>query len=60
MFLLDEDSIAERLERIDGVTGGAVWWDESSGLRQIACRDPEIVDPLGLGLNVVDLLEAAE
>lgn len=48
VFLLDEDSVAERLERIDAITADAVWWDESSGLRQIACRDPMIVDPLGL------------
>lgn len=48
VFLLDEDSVAERLERIDSATDGAVWWDESSGLRQIACRDPLAVDPLKL------------
>ncbi len=58
VFLLDEDSVAERLERIDSVTGGAVWWDESSGLRQIACRDPETVDPFMLRDAVKDL-EAA-
>jgi hypothetical protein len=52
--------VAERLERIDVATAGAVWWDESSGLRQIACREPEMVDPLGLGVTQVDCLEAAE
>jgi hypothetical protein len=50
VFLLDEDSVAERLERIDAITADAVWWDESSGLRQIACRDPLAVDPLGLNM----------
>lgn len=48
VFLLDEDSVAERLERIETATDGAVWWDESSGLRQIACRDPHLVDPMAL------------
>lgn len=60
VFLLDEDSVAERLERIDVATSGAVWWDESSGLRQIACREPGSVDPLGLGVAQSECLEAAE
>lgn len=60
VFLLDEDSVAERLERIDVATNGAVWWDESSGLRQIACREPEHVDPLGVRDATTRCLEAAE
>ncbi|MDJ0275407.1 DUF4007 family protein [Sphingomonas sp. 2R-10] len=60
VFLLDEDSVAERLERIDAATSGQVWWDESSGLRQIACRDPEAVDPLGLRNDAIVQLEVAE
>ena len=60
VFLLDEDSVTERLERIDVVTSGAVWWDESSGLRQITCREPDEVDPLELRSDRSESLEAAE
>ena len=59
VFLLDEDAVAERLERIDVATSGLVWWDESSGLRQVACRDPEAVDPLGVGASRGDLVGVA-
>lgn len=39
-FLLDDESIAERLERLERVTDGALAWDESTGLRQISARVP--------------------
>ncbi|NJC41046.1 hypothetical protein GGQ87_001304 [Brevundimonas alba] len=35
VFLLDEDAVAERLVRLDDLTGGALRWDESSGMRQL-------------------------
>lgn len=35
VFLLDEESVAERLARLDDLTHGALAWDESSGMRQI-------------------------
>ncbi|WP_344707154.1 DUF4007 family protein [Sphingomonas swuensis] len=38
VFLLDEDSLAERLERIGEVTVGAIEWDEGAGLRQVSAR----------------------
>jgi hypothetical protein len=44
VFLLDEDSVAERLTRLDDLTGGALAWDESSGMRQIYATRPEAVD----------------
>lgn len=48
-FLLDEDSIVERLERIGETTGGAVTWDEGGGLRQVAARvDLASFEPLAL------------
>lgn len=37
-FGIDEDSIVERLERIDRITNGALSWDESTGLRQVTAR----------------------
>jgi hypothetical protein len=38
VFLLDEESIAERLERLSDVSDGALSWDESTGLRQVTAR----------------------
>ena len=38
VFLLDEESLAERLERIGHLTEGALLWDESAGLRQVTAR----------------------
>jgi hypothetical protein len=38
VFLLDEESVAERLERLTEVTNGAISWDESTGLRQVSLR----------------------
>lgn len=35
VFLLDEESVAERLIRMDEITGGALRWDESAGMRQL-------------------------
>ncbi|MNE31458.1 hypothetical protein D3C80_1250280 [compost metagenome] len=35
MFLLDEESVAERLSRLEELTDAALTWDESSGMRQI-------------------------
>jgi hypothetical protein len=35
VFLLDEDSVAERLARLGDLSQGALTWDESSGMRQI-------------------------
>lgn len=48
VFLLDEDSVAERLASAADLTGGAIRWDESSGIRQIYAHDLKSVDPLGL------------
>lgn len=35
VFLLDEDDLADRLMRIDDITGGAFRWSETAGLKQI-------------------------
>ena len=40
VFLLDENDLADRLMRIDEITGGAFRWSETSGLKQII-RDVE-------------------
>jgi hypothetical protein len=38
VFLMDEESLAERLERIGETTAGALAWDEGAGLRQVSTR----------------------
>lgn len=38
VFLMDEESLAERLERIGELTQGAIAWDEGAGLRQLSAR----------------------
>lgn len=49
IFLMDEESLAERLERIAETTAGALVWDEGAGLRQVSARvDVTGIDPLGL------------
>lgn len=45
-FLLDEDSVVERLERIETLGPDLLSWDESSGLRQVTARRPvDGIDP---------------
>lgn len=47
-FLLDEESVAERLGRIAEATAGAIAWDESSGLRQVSSRAIATLDAIAL------------
>lgn len=44
VFLLDEESVAERLARLDELTQGALSWDESTGMRQIYAPRLEVID----------------
>lgn len=44
VFLLDEESVAERLASMDALTGGALRWDESSGMRQLYAQRLEGID----------------
>ena len=48
IFLLDEESVAERLVSAAGLTAGAIRWDESTGMRQVYAHDLRRVDPIGL------------
>ena len=49
VFLMDEESLSERLERMADVTSGALAWDEGAGLRQVSARvEVRAVDPLRL------------
>ena len=35
MFLFDENDVADRLASLDEVTGGALRWSETAGLKQV-------------------------
>ena len=45
VFLLDPDSLAERLVGVDELTQGALRWDESSGMRQVYAHNLQAIDP---------------
>jgi hypothetical protein len=46
VFLLDEESMADRLSNMADLTAGAIRWDESTGMRQVYAHDLAAVDPL--------------
>jgi hypothetical protein len=49
VFLLTEEALLDRLNAIQDVSGGAVSWSETAGLRQIFLReDPAAADSLGI------------
>lgn len=48
VFLLDEDSVAERLARMEALTNAALTWDESSGMRQIYAPRLDEIDTYAL------------
>ena len=60
VFLMDEESLAERLERIADPTGGAIVWDEGAGLRQVSARaDLSTLEPLRLVERLYPVLAEA-
>lgn len=48
VFLLDEESVADRLASIADLTRGAIRWDESTGMRQVYAHDLNAINPLEL------------
>jgi Protein of unknown function (DUF4007) len=44
VFLLDEESVAERLANMADISEGLIHWDESTGLRQVYAQDVAAVD----------------
>ena len=38
VFLLDENDVADHLSVLDEVTGGALRWSETAGLKQVVCN----------------------
>ncbi|WP_017963194.1 DUF4007 family protein [Rhizobium leguminosarum] len=45
VFMLDEETVAERLSRLTELTRGAVVWDESTGMRQVYAPNILTLDP---------------
>lgn len=48
VFMLDEESVADRLAALADMTKGAIRWDESSGMRQVYAHDTLSVKPLDM------------
>ena len=48
VFLLDEESVAERLASIADLTGGNIRWDESTGMRQVYAHAVDKIVPFEL------------
>jgi hypothetical protein len=47
VFQLDDESVVDRLVRLSELTGDALRWDESAGMRQVyAARKIEQINPL--------------
>ncbi|WP_298332350.1 DUF4007 family protein [Asticcacaulis sp.] len=47
VFLLDEESVVDRLVRLADLTDGVLRWDESTGMRQVyAAKNLEQLDPM--------------
>lgn len=48
VFMLDEESVVDRLAVLADLTKGAIRWDESAGMRQVYVHDILSVNPLDL------------
>jgi hypothetical protein len=48
IFKLDEDSLSDRLERIETISDGLYGYDETAGLKQIYKRSEEELEPMEL------------
>lgn len=48
VFMLDEESVADRLAALADLTSGAIHWDESAGMRQVYAHDLSSINPLAM------------
>jgi hypothetical protein len=48
VFLLDEESVADRLASVADLSRGAIRWDESTGMRQVYAHDLQAIDEIEL------------
>jgi hypothetical protein len=44
VFLMDEEAVADRLARLENISGEKLRWDEASGMRQLYIHDAGSVD----------------
>ncbi|MEN7528916.1 DUF4007 family protein [Cupriavidus sp. DL-D2] len=44
VFKLDEDSVADRLSKIEDITRGALKWTDTAGVRQVALSNDELLE----------------
>ncbi|WP_125255814.1 DUF4007 family protein [Brevundimonas fluminis] len=54
VLLLDEDSVAERLSRLEALTDAGLTWDESSGMRQVYAARLDEIDPWAILARLYD------
>ena len=59
VFLFDENDVADRLAALDEVTGGALRWSETAGLKQVV-RDIDVDEDTALSWVPSDYCELAE
>ena len=59
VFLFDENDVADRLAALDEITGGALRWSETAGLKQVV-RDIDIDEDTALAWVPGDYGELAE
>lgn len=59
VFLFDENDVADRLATLDDVTGGALRWSETAGLKQVV-RNIDIDEDSALSYLPIDYGELAE
>lgn len=53
VFMLDEESIADRLAAMTDLTKGAIRWDESTGMRQVYAHEIGSLKPLDLVIALI-------
>ncbi|MBF0153834.1 MAG: DUF4007 family protein [Magnetococcales bacterium] len=53
VFMLDEESVADRLAVLADLTKGAIRWDESTGMRQVYAHDLSSVNPLEMVSDLI-------
>ena len=53
VFMLDEESVADRLAALADLSKGAIRWDESTGMRQVYAYDLPSLDPLTMAVDLI-------
>ena len=53
VFMLDEESVADRLAALADLSNGAIRWDESTGMRQVYAYDLPSLNPLTMAVDLI-------